>query len=137
MQFSVTFIQPLLSQVTINQEERQNIINSLISEWEYMKSAFTRGALEDNCGNSGIDVRLQVLDNSLDLHIGDAQYDTNHQGYWGEAWLDYDWEEDELETVISELVDDLLEQIGTWLEIDRISERIIDQRIDDMIDRAR
>lgn len=95
----------------INQEERQNIINSLISEWEYMKSSFTRVELEDDCGNSGIDVRLQVLEDSLELHIGDSQYDTNHLGYWGYATLDYDWDKNELESSVNELVSDLISQV--------------------------
>lgn len=96
----------------INQEERQNIINSLISEWEYIKSSFTRDELEDDCGNSGIDVRLQVLEDSLELHIGDSQYDTNHLGYWGEATLDYDWDKKELHSNVSDLVEDLVEQVA-------------------------
>jgi len=100
--------------MVINQEEKQNIINSLISEWEYMKSSYTREELECDCGNSGIDVRLQVLDDSLDIHVGDAQYDTNHLGYWGYATLDYDWDEEILETLITELADSLISQADNF-----------------------
>lgn len=97
--------------MTINQEERNNLVDSLIFEWEYMRYNFSRKELEDDCGNSGIDVRLQVLNDSLELHIGDAQYDTNHLGYWGEATLDYDWEKNDLKANIPELVEDLISQV--------------------------
>lgn len=117
----------------VTQEQKQSLVDSLISEWESMKSSFTRDELEDDCGNSGIDVRLQFLDDEFQLHTGDAHYDTDHRGFWGAATLDYDWDEDELDTLITELVDDLISQVDTLLEIDRISERIINQRIDDMI----
>lgn len=34
---------------------------------------------------AGMDVRLQLLDDgSINLHFGDSQFDTNHQGYWGD-----------------------------------------------------
>lgn len=106
------------------QEEKQNIINSLISEWENMKDDFTREELEDDCGNSGIDVRLQLLNDELQLHIGDSQNDYNHLGYWSEATLDYDWDEEFLEFFIHKLVGDLVEQVETEREIDQRTKRV-------------
>ncbi len=95
---------------TLSDEQKQPLIDTLISEWESMKLSFTREELED-CGKSGIDVRLQLRDNELSLHTGDIQYDTNHIGAWGYATLEYDWEEDELHTNITELVTDLISQV--------------------------
>ena len=91
-------------------EQKQSLIDTLISEWESMRRSFTKEELECD-GNSGLDVRLQLRDNELSLHTGDIQYDTNYNGCWGYATLEYDWEEDELHTNITELVTDLISQI--------------------------
>jgi len=40
--------------------------------------------IADEEGNPSIDVRLQVLgDGTYYHHSGDAQYDTDHSGFWG------------------------------------------------------
>lgn len=101
--------------MSITQEQKQDLVNNLISEWEYMKSSYSREDLTDDCGNSGIDVRLQVVDDELNLHVGDSQYDTNHYGDWASATLDYDWEEEVLESLITDLVEDLLDQVDMIL----------------------
>lgn len=95
---------------TLSDEQKQSLIDTLISEWESMKASYSREELECD-GNSGIDVRLQLLNDELQLHMGDSQYDTNHLGYWGYGFLEYDWREDELEANITELVSDLVEQV--------------------------
>jgi len=47
------------------------------------------GLPEDEEG--GCDVRLQVLPNGgWSVHSGDAQYDQDHQGYWGASSIPYD-----------------------------------------------
>lgn len=104
----------------ITQKQRQHLVDSLISEWESMQVNFTRDELEDDCGNSGIDVRLQFLDDELQLHTGDSQYDTSHLGYWGEATLDYDWKKDELEANVTSLVNDLIEQVQREIVADNL-----------------
>ncbi len=58
------------------------------------RDAQVKGTYEDWCageegGEAGIDVRLQVFPGtgSWDLHTGDAQYDTDHRGFWGCGFL--------------------------------------------------
>lgn len=41
----------------------------------------------DEDGEQGIDVRLQITEGGWDVHSGDAQYDTDHRGYWGAGWV--------------------------------------------------
>lgn len=36
----------------------------------------------------GVDVRLQVTQGGWGVLSGDAQYDTDHRGYWGASYLD-------------------------------------------------
>ena len=92
---------------TLTDEEKKSLVETLISEWENMRVSFTKEELD---GNSGIDVRLQFLNDELSLHTGDIQYDPSHLGYWGYGFLDYDWDGDELEA-ITNLVNSLVEQI--------------------------
>ena len=94
----------------ITQEDKERFVSDLISEWENMKATYSRDELilEDSWV---MDVRLQLLDGSCHLHFGDAQYDTDHRGYWGQGLLDYDWDEEEVKSHISQLVDDLIAQV--------------------------
>lgn len=113
--------------MTITEKQKQHLVDSLISEWESMKSSFTRDELvqEDNRDLSGIDVRLQFRvyeDGSLNLFTGSSQYDPNHFGCWGYGFLDYDWDEEILETLVTELVDDLVEQVEIEIQLEN-SER--------------
>jgi hypothetical protein len=39
--------------------------------------------IADDDGNACGDIRLQLVDGSWALHTGDAQYDTDHRGWWG------------------------------------------------------
>ena len=47
-----------------------------------------RGEYQDEYGNDGIDVRLQVMPGGgWAIHRGDASYDQDHRGYWGAGFL--------------------------------------------------
>jgi len=48
-------------------------------------------SLPEEDREGGIDVRLQIQeDGSWSIHAGDAQYDTDHTGYWGASMVDSD-----------------------------------------------
>lgn len=90
--------------------EKGVIISDLIDLWLDMKKSFQRDELCDNEHN-GMDVRLIVTDGSWELHTGDVQYETSHEGFWGSGQLDYDLEESELQEAMGSLADDLISQV--------------------------
>lgn len=52
-----------------------------------------------------LDVRLQVLDDGMwKLHYGDAQYDTDHHGYWGASVIRVGMRRKELADVADDLI---------------------------------
>lgn len=62
----------------------------------------------------GLEVRLQLSpDLTWQLHTGDAQCDTDHNGHWGECWLskedDLQSAEDMAETMLTDALDSMLE----------------------------
>lgn len=70
-----------------------------------MRRQFAKSDLADGDGNFGTDLRLQVHENgSWSIHTGLADYDTDHQGYWGAGFLH--WERSNL----TELARDLIEE---------------------------
>lgn len=55
-----------------------------------------------------LDVRLQVIPSeSMDwtLHMGDAQYDTDHRGFWGAAVIDANMTTGDLRSVAGDLIE--------------------------------
>lgn len=68
-----------------------------------------RPEFQDEEGNVGIDVRLQVLQTSTPpffewrIWTGDSSYDTDHTGFWGNAFIQKD-------SSCSELAKDLIDQ---------------------------
>ena len=58
--------------------------NANFDSEEYERLTYT-GVLDTD--DHGIELRLQVVDGSWYLHSGDPQYDTDHRGYWGCAFL--------------------------------------------------
>ena len=53
------------------------------------------------------DVRLQVHEGSWSLHSGDAQYDTDHRGYWGAASVSVD----DTNATLRQTAKDLIRQV--------------------------
>jgi hypothetical protein len=61
----------------------------------------------------GIDVRLQVTsDGSWFIHFGDASYDTDHRGYWGDSSVPGNGERFDAKAVARDLVDQVKEQMA-------------------------
>jgi len=57
-------------------------------------------------GIESTDVRVQVTDGgSWSLHTGDAQYDTDHRGYWGAGSIVADDDDATLGRTLADLVD--------------------------------
>ena len=59
---------------------------------QYLKSNFSRADLtEFGCDESdaGGEMRLQVHDGNWMTHHGDSQYDQDHRGNWGSAFVPY------------------------------------------------
>jgi len=102
-----------ISQLEINLiKNKDNIASELNSEWLSMKATFKRIELKTENDNAGIDVRLIVEDGCWRLHIGDAQYDTSQGDYCASEFLDYDWEEAEVEALCLSTAGDLIESIA-------------------------
>lgn len=57
-----------------------------------------------------VDVRLRVFDGQVSLHFGDAQYDTDHRGYWGAGTVSSKMTTHDAEFVASDMIDQILEQ---------------------------
>lgn len=56
-------------------------------------------------GITDMDVRLQVLDDGTwQLHYGDAQYDTDHRGYWGASIISVGMNRRDLNGVAQDLI---------------------------------
>jgi len=62
----------------------------------------TEGCDDDDCAGC-TDVRLQCDDSGWSVHSGDAQYDTDHRGYWGASSVSTDSE-------FAEIAADLIDQ---------------------------
>lgn len=55
---------------------------------------------------SDTDVRLQVSQDGYgNLHSGDASYDTDHGGFWGEGMVTADDTDDDLRATARDLID--------------------------------
>ena len=52
-------------------------------------------------------MRLQVHDGGWYVHSGDAQYDTDHRGYWGAASVS----EDDSDGALQDTARDLIRQV--------------------------
>ena len=64
--------------------------------------------IEDENGQPSIDVRVQRFDGEWFFHSGDAQYDTDHRGFWGSGKVVANLID--LEDGLELLADDLLMQ---------------------------
>jgi len=57
----------------------------------------------------GIEIRLQVVDGSYHVLSGDPQYDTDHRGFWGCAFLPIRPTTQDLKDTAEELIDNTYE----------------------------
>ncbi len=93
--------------------EKEAIVQELMELWSDMKRSFQREELCDSKQN-GMQVRLIVTDGSWELHTGDVQFETTHEGFWGSGELNYDLEESEvvetMESLASELISGVLDE---------------------------
>ena len=85
-------------------------IHSLASELIFLSIdlPFEDCEEEDNY----IPVRLQIVNGSWELHSGDAQYDTDHRGYWGASCIDNPLDEEQALDLAQELIDEALDHFA-------------------------
>ena len=67
--------------------------------------------IADDDGNPCGDVRLQYDSGLWNLHTGDAQYDTDHTGRWGESSVDASESLRQCRETAADLVDQVLDDI--------------------------
>lgn len=72
-----------------------------------------------------VDFRLQLVDNTYYVHIGDNQYDDDHRGIWsdgsistsncdlGGVRIKTEYTEEEIQSMAEEIVDDALDELET------------------------
>ena len=79
---------------------------ALVLEKRSLRKHFSRADLLEEEGEcAGTDVRLQVRESGAwAIHTGASDYDQDHRGYWGCAFLSYDREN------LTDTARDLLEQ---------------------------
>lgn len=69
-------------------------------------------------GLEDIDVRVQWLDGSYELHWGDSQFDADHRGNWGYSTLSNDLNQSEIVGLAEELIEavenDVIENPQQW-----------------------
>jgi hypothetical protein len=58
-----------------------------VRELAALLAAVKRDVRAEADDGEGVEVRLQVVDGSWELHTGDPCYDTDHRGYWGAGTL--------------------------------------------------
>lgn len=79
---------PLIAEINKVKIDVSKLVEQIHEHGQYLKQNSKREDLREIEGEdefSGTDARLQVRKYSWQLHTGDAQYDTNHRGYWGNA----------------------------------------------------
>lgn len=68
----------------------KSVANDIKLDHEYIHRSFSAKELNDEEGNSGVDIRLQVVeDGRWSIHTGDSSYDLDHNGSWGYGFLPY------------------------------------------------
>jgi hypothetical protein len=83
-----------------------SVRSALAREWTYLRRSFVRSELVERGEDfAGTDIRLQVYPSgSWSLHSGPADYDQDHNGYWGASCLSYDRQN------LTDLARDLIDQ---------------------------
>ena len=93
----------------------QGFMDADFDSEEYLRSTYTG---EVDTEDRGIEIRLQVVDGSYHVLSGDPQYDTDHRGFWGCAFIPVGYGmnnhykcnlERKLKKVARELIDDAFE----------------------------
>lgn len=70
----------------------------------FLRDVRAEARLEPHITDGSIDVRLQLIGGSYELHYGDASYDTDHRGSWGAGTVDRDATDDDLATIADDMI---------------------------------
>ena len=93
----------------------QGYLDADFDSEEYLRSTYTG---EVDTEDRGIEIRLQVVDGSYHVLSGDPQYDTDHRGFWGCAYLPaVKTTKQDLKDTAKELIDDAFENYCELVEI--------------------
>ena len=90
----------------------QDFMDADFDSEEYYRLTYT-GDLDTE--DRGIEVRLQVVDDSYYVLSGDPQYDTDHRGFWGSAYIPVRTTKQELKDTARELIDSVWEPYLEWV----------------------
>ena len=83
------------------------LADDVYSYGQYLKDNFSRSDLcehGDDASAAGGDMRLQVQDSGWQTHHGDSQYDQDHRGSWGAAFVPYGCTRKEARDIARELI---------------------------------
>lgn len=84
----------------------QGYLDADFDSEEYYRLTYT-GDLDTE--DRGIEVRLQVVDDTYHVLSGDPQYDTDHRGFWGSEYIPVRTTKQELKDTARGLIDDACE----------------------------
>ena len=84
----------------------QGYLNAPFGSKKYHTLTYTG---EVDTEDRGIEIRLQVVDGSYHVLSGDPQYDTDHRGFWGCAFLPIRPTTQDLKDTAKELIDNTYE----------------------------
>lgn len=84
----------------------QDFMDAPFDSEEYYNFTYT-GQVDTE--DRGIEIRLQVVDGNYQLLSGDPQYDTDHRGFWGCAYLPIRPTIEDIKNTAKDLIDDAYE----------------------------
>ena len=90
----------------------QGFMDADFDSEEYLRSTYTG---EVDTEDRGIEIRLQVVDGSYHVLSGDPQYDTDHRGFWGSAYIPVRTTKQESKDTARELIDSVWEPYLEWV----------------------
>ena len=91
----------------------QGYLDADFDSEEYYNFTYTG---EVDTEDRGIEIRLQVVDGSYHVLSGDPQYDTDHRGFWGCAYLPaVRTTKQDLKDTAKELINDAFENYWEWI----------------------
>ena len=94
------------------QNIHQSYMDAHFDSKEYHILTYT-GELDTE--DRGIEVRIQVVDDTYHVLSGDPQYDTDHRGFWGCAYIPVRSTKHKSKEVARELIDSVWEEYLEWV----------------------
>ena len=84
----------------------KDVTAEVIHYRDYLNNYFDPKDIEDEEGNAGGDVRLQVFESGgWQLNTGDSSYDQSHKGFWGASSVGIDATNKDCREIAKDLIE--------------------------------